>query len=70
MRMKDKIKISPSRLEERIFVTEQELNTYLASPKAKAGQNITLLDSTILIIHIKLLVEILFQRQKHIIVKP
>lgn len=46
MRMKDKIKISPSRLEERIFVTEQELNTYLASPKAKAGQNITLLDST------------------------
>lgn len=43
---KDKIKISPSRLEERIFNSNTELNNYLTSAKAKAGQDVTLLDST------------------------
>ena len=42
---KDKIKISPSRLEERIFNSNTELNNYLTSAKAKAGQDVTLLDS-------------------------
>lgn len=44
--MKNKIKISPSRLEERIFISEQELNDYLDSAKAKAGQDVTLLDES------------------------
>lgn len=43
--MKHKIKISPSLSEERIFGSQTELNNYLSSPKAKAGQDVTLLDA-------------------------
>ena len=38
--------VSPSREDNRVFDTQTELNTYLLSPNAKAGQGIKLLDTT------------------------